>query len=125
MFIYQNVLTLSFIGTLGYRLREKIQNGALPEQEIEVLRIMEYIKVNLDESLSLPELAAFFNMSVSTLNRRFAKVLGTTGMHYVLQCRLEKARRLIENGKISKTDIAAECGFYDTAHMNKYLQKGI
>ena len=125
LFIYQNVLTLSFIGTLGYRLREKTQNSAIPDNEREILRVMEYIKMNLDQSLSLSDLAAFSNMSISTLNRRFARVLNTTVMQYVLQCRLEKARRLLEDGKLSKADIAAECGFYDSAHMNKYLHKGI
>lgn len=116
---YTNVLALKFI----FELCQRLYREASADEEKELLGVMEYIKENLSRKLSLPELASFAGMSCATLQRRFKALTGQAPMSYVLSCRIEKAKRLIEEHQISRTAIALECGFYDTAHMNKYLYK--
>ena len=120
-YAYANVLTLAFIGRLGELLRQSVQENTLPVQETGVLRVMEYIKENIDQKLTLSLLAAKANMSVATLSRHFRDTLHASPMQYVMQCRLSAARELILKGGKSKSEVAQLCGFFDVSHMNKYL----
>lgn len=117
----EGVLTLGFIGNLGKLLQQRVENSGDTAQRGELLRVLEHIRDNLDRKLTLPELAAKANMSTATLNRHFREILHTSPMQYVLQCRLANAHELLARGELSKTEIAQACGFYDVAHMNKYL----
>jgi AraC family transcriptional regulator len=88
----------------------------------EIVAVMEYIKGNLDRKLTLAHLAEYAKMSTATLNRRFREALGSSPMTYVLSCRISRARELMADGTLSRTEVAQMCGFYDLAHMNKYLK---
>lgn len=117
-YVYLNALTLAFICRLCKRVSGNVMSLG---ESAEILGIMEYIKTNIGQKLTLDGIAAFANMSKATLNRHFKETLGLSPMNYVLNCRLARARELIAEGVLSKTDIAQICGFYDTAHMNKYI----
>ncbi|MGN0564569.1 MAG: helix-turn-helix transcriptional regulator, partial [Candidatus Heritagella sp.] len=116
-YMYENILVLDFISQLGNLIMEerKITDDS------EVIGIMEYIHRNFPYSISLEDIAKFSNMSISTLNRRFKKLVNLTPMQYVMNCRIQAAKELMEQDKYSKTEIAQLCGFYDLAHMNKYV----
>jgi AraC-like DNA-binding protein len=120
-YAYQSILTLGFIGKLGELLHQNMQNEEFRTRGGELLRVMEYIRENLGQKLTLDLLASKANMSKSTLNRHFAEILHTSPMQYVMECRLGKAKMLLSQGELSKTEIAHLCGFFDIAHMNKYL----
>ena len=83
---------------------------------------MEFIQENLEQKLTLSLLAQKANMSTATLSRHFREVLHTSPMQHVTACRLARARELIAERKLSKTEIAQSCGFFDVSHMNKYLR---
>lgn len=118
-YVFLNALTLAFICKLCERL-----NGAVSAScEKDIVSVMEYVRQNLDSKLSLNLLARMAHMSVPTLNRRFRAVTGQSPMNYVLSCRIAKAKQLIGENRMSRTDTALACGFYDLAHMNKYLGK--
>lgn len=119
MYMYENILVLDFVVQLGHL----IMNERKIENDSEVIGIMEYIRRNYHYSISLDDIAKYSNMSISTLNRKFKKSLNMTPMQYVINCRVQEARELIEQNKYSKTEIAQLCGFYDLAHMNKYIYK--
>jgi AraC-like DNA-binding protein len=118
-YAYANVLTLGFIGRLGELLRKEMQKGTL--ERTEILQVMEFIRENPDQKLTLSLLAEKANMSVATLTRHFREVLQTSPMQYVTACRISLARELLATGKLNKTEIAHSCGFFDVSHMNKYL----
>jgi len=118
-YAYANVLTLGFIGRLGELLRSSMQKGAT--EHTEILRVMEFVKENLEQKLTLSQLAQKANMSVATLNRHFREVLHQSPMQYVTACRIARARELLAQGTQSKTEVAQSCGFFDVSHMNKYL----
>lgn len=117
-YVYLNALTLAFICRLCRRVSGSI--GELGGGG-EIIGVMEYIKNNLDQKLTLEELCRIASMSRATLNRRFNEALGQSPMNYVLFSRVSRAKELIEESNLSKTEIAHLCGFYDVAHMNKYI----
>ena len=119
-YIRENSLTMAFIGLLCERITDNVSVG---KENGEILKIMEYIKENVDKELSCDTISAFANMSRATLNRRFRDFIGMSPMSYVTECRINRARELVLMGEYSKAQVAQMCGFYDTAHLNKYYKK--
>lgn len=119
-FSYQNATALSLVCYLSKLYQEKMSNK--PERSgAELIKCINYVNENLDGKITLPILCERACVSSATLNRIFRANLGLTPMQYVKKCRVEKAARLIKEKKISKTEIAQACGFYDLAHLNKNL----
>ena len=116
-YVYLNALAMAFI----CRLCKRISRAVSVSKESDIVSVMEYIKANLESKLTLDGLCAFAHVSSATLNRRFRATVGQSPMEYVLSARVARARALLEEGGHSRTEIAYLCGFYDLAHMNKYL----
>lgn len=121
-YLYENILSLGFICKISGLLERKLKSQEASDiGNTEIIMLMDFIKNNIDKKLTVKELSNIVNMSPATLNRRFKETLNTTPMEYVIFCRTEKAKELILKKKYSKTEIAQLCGFYDSAHLNKYL----
>ena len=124
MFMYQNILALEFIFNLSFLYENKVLNNELESNEnIELISALEYIKNNLGNKIILEDIANYCNVSTATLNRRFKKAINLSPMAYLLKSRISKAKELLESGLLNKAEIAQQCGFYDSAHLNKYLEK--
>ena len=119
-YVYLNALMTSLLCRLCRRITLQTNDS---ESTRDVIAVMDYIKNNLDDKLTLEKISEFANMSKATLNRRFCESIGTSPMNYVTACRVKKAKQLLCDDNISKTEIAQICGFYDTSHMNKMLEK--
>ena len=76
-----------------------------------VHQVSEYISANYCEELSLPLLSRKFSISESHLSRKFKEVVGIGLNEYITFVRIINAERLLRDGKLSITEIAAECGF--------------
>ncbi len=118
-YVFLNALTLAFI----CKLCERLHGAVSASCEKEIVAVMEYVQQNLDVKLSLELMAQLAHMSIPTLNRRFRAVTGQSPMNYVLSCRIAKAKQLISESRMNRTDVAQACGFYDLTHMNKYLSR--
>lgn len=44
-------------------------------------------------------------------------------MHYLLQCRLNAAQKLLQDDAIPVQEVAARCGFSDSSYFIKVFQK--
>ena len=124
-FILENILSLSLIGKLSHIFFKKThEENSETKENADLLKIISYIKNNLDSKLSIEALCEYANISPATLNRRFKKNLNISTSEFVLQCRISRAKELMMQQNLSKAEISQICGFYDTSHMNKYI-KGI
>jgi transcriptional regulator GlxA family with amidase domain len=72
---------------------------------------IEWALANLDQDLSVEELAARACMSKRSFTRRFRETTGSTPAKWVLSRRLDAGRALLETTTWSIERIAAECGF--------------
>jgi AraC-like DNA-binding protein len=110
------------IGSFGLsRHLNRSERKAVPFRDLSTP--IAYIQAHFADSLSVDELASACNLSVSALERRFKKHLGKTPHQYIVQVRLEHARRLLmETGKPVGT-IALETGFADHSHFTRAFSK--
>jgi transcriptional regulator GlxA family with amidase domain len=77
----------------------------------ELRHLQDYIADHLSEDLSVERLAAIAAMSPRNFARCFKQEIGMTPAKYIMQLRLEAARRLLEDGDRPIEAVAAECGF--------------
>jgi len=70
-----------------------------------------WIAEHLDARLSVEELAGRMSMSVRNFERVFTREVGTTPSQYVLQMRVEAARRLLERTDGGLKQVASSAGF--------------
>src|ERR1700722_350884 len=83
---------------------------------IEVVRLME---ANIEEPLSLEELARLVKLSRVHLQRMFKLFLSVSPTHYYLTLRLRRARELLRNTDASISRVTAICGFHSPCHFSK------
>jgi transcriptional regulator GlxA family with amidase domain len=70
-----------------------------------------WIAEHLETRLSVEDLADWMSMSVRNFERVFTREVGTTPSQYVLQMRVEAARRLLERTDGGLKQVAAVAGF--------------
>ena len=76
-----------------------------------VNRARDYLHANLSRSICLSEVAAAACLSPFHLLRMFRAVFGQTPHQYLINCRLDRAKFLLEKTRIPVTAICLECGF--------------
>lgn len=82
-------------------------------------RLCDWIEANLHRPLTLQDLAAEACLSEYHFSRLFKHSTGHSPQRYVMQQRLEKARRLVSGSRLPLTDIALQCGFASSAHLSR------
>ena len=68
-------------------------------------------------------LARQTNMSRSSFFRRFKALTGVTPLQYLMSKRLMQAEYLLRSTNFKLSDIAAQCGFYDSNHLTFVFKK--
>lgn len=120
-FLTKEFLTLNLIAELcNFNLEyypEKTTNT--PKKTDEIIKIMEYISKNYHQKINFHTLAENFNMSYPTLFRNFVKLCSVTPTQYLTECRVNEAINLMNQNKLTLTEIALSCGFYDASHFTK------
>jgi len=101
-------------------VRERPDAGKLsPRQRA---RLAEYIDSHLDQTLELAQLADVAGLGLSAFARRFRASFGCAPYAYVLERRVERARRLLVDPTRALKQVAADCGFADQAHMTRVFK---
>lgn len=115
----KNAMLLYLIGMLSYfasMLNLQSDNAPQNPNELLIARIMEYMRTNCGQKITVDQLAKRANMARSTFLRNFSAVAGCTPKQFLEKCRMAHARRLLSYTDHSITMVAMECGFYDTSH---------
>lgn len=84
-----------------------------------VKRALLLLEQNMSRPLSTEEIAERLNLSKRQLERLFLKDTGESLQKLYRNIRLRYGLWLLQNSERSITDIAAECGFADTAHFSR------
>ncbi|MDS0790615.1 AraC family transcriptional regulator [Burkholderia pseudomultivorans] len=86
-------------------------------------RVLDYVESNLDRRLTLAELAALVSISVPHFKVLFRETVGVPVHQYVVQRRVERAKTLLLEGRLSISQIALEAGFAHQSHMASWMNR--
>lgn len=95
--------------------------GGLPLYKLKAVR--EYIHEHLDQNLTLIKLAAIVNLSTHYFASLFKQSTGFTPHQYITRCRLEKAKKLLQQTELPIIEIALEIGFQNQSHFTRVFRK--
>ena len=92
-----------------------------------IRKAIEYIRMHLDEDLSLGSISNALNISSPELSRQFKKETGDPITHYINNLRINEAVYFLENKAMSITDIAHMVGFNDVNYFTRVFKgyKGV
>jgi AraC family transcriptional regulator len=79
-------------------------------------RIVEYIHDNLDKDLRLEQVAKLANLSNFYFIKLFKSQFGKSPHQYILECRIELAKRLLSETFLPINEISQRCGFCNQSH---------
>jgi transcriptional regulator GlxA family with amidase domain len=82
----------------------------------------EWALAHLDRPVTLAELATRSGMSVRTFSRRFRAEVGLTPVQWLVQQRVDRARRMLEAGDEPVERIAAQAGFATAGSMRMHFR---
>ena len=93
------------------------RRGGLPDARLK--RVLEYVDANLGKNITLAELSDLVNMSLYYFAVLFRKSTGLSPHRYVLNKRVERAKELLHDPKLSVLDVSLEVGF---EHQNNFAR---
>ena len=81
----------------------------------------DWLSSDLEEDQTLEYFASGKNINPYTLLRNFRASYGVTPYAYRLNCRIEHARKLLQQG-VEVGDVAQMCGFFDQSHFHRHFK---
>ncbi|HLU88960.1 MAG TPA: AraC family transcriptional regulator [Cyclobacteriaceae bacterium] len=86
-------------------------------------KVKEYILMNFNKDISLPEVADMANMAISTFCNFFKEKYRITFVEYLNSVRIGHACKLLSANDQNIVDVAYECGFNNLANFNRQFKK--
>jgi len=124
------LFTDSLIQTLTLHLLKNYSNAASVRENIngglsgyKLKRVQEFIDANLEEELSLAELAEVADLSQFHFARAFRKSTGQTPQQYLMQQRIERAKQLLSKDDLPIVEISLRTGFKNQSHFTTLFRK--
>jgi len=99
----------------------KIYRGALSGHRLR--RIISFVEENLNQSISLADIAAVAGLSLSHCNTAFRETVGMPLHRYIIRRRVERAKELLGEGKMPTSQIALEVGFAHQSHLALHMRR--
>ncbi|SFH39043.1 helix-turn-helix transcriptional regulator [Modicisalibacter xianhensis] len=86
-------------------------------------RALAYLDKNLHKKIVQSEVAELCGLSPFQFSRLFRRVMKVTFQDYLLSRRIEEAKRLLANPRISVTDVCFTVGFRDLSYFTRVFQR--
>lgn len=101
----------------------RVSYGSPNAQQAQLDLAITFIDNHLDRKIAQSEVAASCGLSVFQLSRLFKRYTGHTFQDFLLQRRLEEAKRLLANPGASITDVCFSVGFRDLSYFTRTFQR--
>lgn len=99
------------------------QNPQSTHHDETIIKVQEWLQHNFQRQLQVSAIAAQFDISVRSLNRRFRQATNTTPLHYLRALRLEQAKELLKQSNLGISEVAAQVGYQDPSHFCELFKK--
>ncbi len=89
-----------------------------------IKKVEQYILNNIEEQLSLDDIADFLGYNKYYIIKIFKQHYGLTPHAFIVNHKINKAKEMIvESNNLTIADVANEVGFYDQSHFSKSFKK--
>lgn len=88
-------------------------------------RVTEYLEAYFHTDITMAEIAASINMSVSAFGPAFKQSMGRAPHQWLMHRRVERAKELLRISVQRVSDIASTCGFADQSHLTRVFSRSV
>ena len=85
--------------------------------------MLSYIHQNFAGDVTLEEISSYANVSKRECSRLFKSILNKTPFEYIMEYRIETAKKLLAERSVSITDVALAVGFGSSAYFGKVFKR--
>ncbi len=82
-----------------------------------------HIESNVDEKISVKQLASRFSVSRRQFDRRFVEATGNTPFEYIQRVKVEAAKKQLEKGRKTVTEAMYEVGYSDASAFRRVFKE--
>jgi AraC family transcriptional regulator len=123
--LYAESISLALLAYLAGRYAtpqhaDNSETGLSPAQR---RRIVDYVRATLTSNISVTELAELVQMSPSHFSRVFKASFSATPYRFVMQERIEEAKRMLASSNLSASQVAMAFGFSSQSHFVKVFRQ--
>lgn len=119
----------SLVNTLIVHL---IRHFSAPQEEVDgrlsdaqLIAVVGFIHDNLDGRITLDDLARVAHLSSFHFARLFRNSTGEPPHQYVIKARVERAKTLLRNRRLTLAQVAAAVGFANHAHLTRHFKRQV
>ena len=102
---------------------DEISSSVSTVNQERLLTMMSYIQENYQEKVSLKHIASSAMISPREALRCFQNGIHETPFEYLIEYRIEIAKKLLKSTKLSITEVAQETGFSSSAYFSKIFKR--
>ncbi len=114
-------LFINLLGELFESLKKHLADG----NTVYMDEVMEYIRQNYAEPLSITQIAACFRLDRRRLALLFKRHTGMTPSHYLMESRILKAKELLHACDCPINQVSEYVGYTDSLYFSKVFKKKI
>lgn len=121
--------TRSLLGEIWLLLLKVIQEADRSEyrtatkNQDRILTMMSFIQENYAEKLTLEQIAEAASVSTRECLRCFRESIRQSPMDYLIEYRVQVAKKLLQTSNLSITEIALHCGFNSNSYFTKIFHR--
>lgn len=88
-------------------------------------RVEEFVEAHMDREVTLAEMAEVTNVSRFHFAHMFKRSMGLPPHQWLIQKRVERAKQLLRNTRLSITEVAFEVGYQSQSHFGHVFRRSI
>ena len=100
-----------------------IDDGAFADPNSPITEVLDYIRRNISENISLKNLSDKACMSTTSFYRFFKRELGMSPIEFVIQEKIRHAKKLLKNPTIQINEVCYLAGFDDSNYFIRLFKK--
>jgi AraC family transcriptional regulator len=86
-------------------------------------RVLDFVAERFGRPIAIEDMARVAGLSPAHFSRLFKEVLGDSPYQFVMDYRVEQAKRMLADRSRPLSDIALACGFADQAHFTRIFKR--
>ena len=102
---------------------EQINRPTQPTEHYIISAAKSYLEKNYQREVSMSELTKYLGYSSTWLLKLFSREVGIPPAQYLQRYRIEKAKKLLIEGRLTITDISFQCGFKSSQYFSQVFKK--
>lgn len=108
-----------------FAITDQMSSERMSQIEKDIEKAKQYIRIHLEENVSLKKVSEHIALSQNYFSAMFKEIVGRSFIDYLIDCRIEKAKALLDKGNMKVYEIANSVGYNDRRYFSEVFKKHV